>query len=210
MGETVGPGSQIGLRRNPPFDGLGDLRSFIQGIMLARGAQTKSDTGEATVPAATEVICFHTGGRPSVVTECRKIFRLLTSKSDGVDCCEKLVSVVFNEETMRARKKRIRGSDAYTCQTSLGIYSGRTLVPDVVPEKRRPHYQGYNTGDVVGFVDALAMTEQWETSRALKEKILGPKAMKLTTSEATSSLTMLTTFSWLFFKLLSTYHHNAQ
>ena len=185
MGETLGPGGQIDLRGNPPFDGLGDIRSFIQGIMLARGAQ----------------------GPPLVVNEYRKFFRLL-SKSDGVDCCEKLVSVVFNEETMR--KKRIRGSDAYTCQTTLCIYSGRTLVPDVVPEKRRPHYQGYNTGDVVGFVDALASTDQWETSRALKEKILGPKAMKLTTSEDTSSLTMLTKFAWLFLRLLSTSHHNAQ
>ena len=38
-----------------------------------------------------------------------------------------------------------------------------------VPEKRRPHCQGYNTGDVIGL-------------------ILGAKTVKLTSSEETSSL----------------------
>lgn len=96
-----------------------------------------------------------------------------------------MVSVVFSEETMRAGKKRIRNSGAYSYQSNLMFYTARTLVPECVPEKRRPRYQVYNTGDVIGFADAMGPRE---VSRPLKEKILGAKAVKLTSSEETSSL----------------------
>ena len=42
-GETKGVNSQVGLRRNPSIDGTSDFRNIIQAVMLARGAQVKSD-----------------------------------------------------------------------------------------------------------------------------------------------------------------------
>ena len=54
MGETLGPNSQVGLRRNPSFDASGDFRLLTHGLLVARGAQIKSDDGEATIFAPTE------------------------------------------------------------------------------------------------------------------------------------------------------------
>lgn len=163
---------------------------MLHGAMVGRGAQIKSDQQEATVPAAAEMVVFHCNGQQAK-SEIRKIFRLMSAKGDNVDCCEKTMAVVYNEETVRARKKRIRTSSGYSCHSSLCFYSGRNLVPDLAPEKKRSVYQGYNTGDVVGFVEAVSPQNQWQTTRPLKEKILGPSAMKLTTAEEVGSLPLV-------------------
>ena len=160
---------------------------------MLHGAQIKSDQQEAAVPAAAEMVVFHCNGQQAK-SEIRKIFRLMSAEGDNVDCCEKTMAVVYNEETVRARKKRIRTSSGYSCHSSLCFYSGHSLVPDLAPEKKRSVYQGYNTGDVVGFVEAVSPQNQWQTTRPLKEKILGPAAMKLTTAEEVGSLPLVFLF----------------
>ena len=196
-GETTGVNSQVGLRRNPIIDGTGEFRNIIQAVMLARGAQVKSDAGECTVPGQSEIICIHSGD--TVNGEVRKCFRLLSAKHEGTDCEEKLISVVFAEDTMRSRKKRIRGDNAYNTITWLQIYSAQTLVPTTVPEKRRVHFAGYNLGNVIGWVDAIQPGAMWETTRDVKEKILGGKANKLTSAEEAGALFVFYVF---FFKAL--------
>ena len=166
---------------------------MLHGAMVGRRAQIKSDQQEAAVPAAAEMVVFHCNGQQAK-SEIRKIFRLMSAEGDNVDCCEKTMAVVYNEETVRARKKRIRTSSGYSCHSSLCFYSGHSLVPDLAPEKKRSVYQGYNTGDVVGFVEAVSPQNQWQTTRPLKEKILGPAAMKLTTAEEVGSLPLVFLF----------------
>ena len=182
MGESMGPNGQPGLRRSTCFDASTDIRGLLHGSMIGRGAQVKSDAQEATVPASGELMVYHCAGS-ATKQEIRKIYRLTTAKGDTVDCQEKTQMVSFNEETMRARKKRIRGSAAYSCHSTLMFYTGRSLVPDLVPEKKRTVYQGYNTGDVIGFVEAVQPSGQWLATRPLKEKVLGGTAMKLTPGE---------------------------
>ena len=104
-------------------------------------------------------------------------------------------AVVYNEETMRARKKRIRTSSGYSCRSSLCFYSGRSLVPDLAPGEETvcvPWVQHWRRG-AMGFVKAVSPQNQWQTARPLKEKILGPAAMnlKLTTAEEVGSLPLV-------------------
>ena len=188
LGESIGPNAQPGLRRAVNFES-NDLRSLIHGALIGRGAQVKSDQQEATVPAAAELFVWH-GARNSLI-ELRKCFRLEKSKADGVDPVEKICTIVFNEDSVRNRKKRVRTSGGYSCQTTLVTYSGRQLVPDLATEKKRSIYSGYNTGDVLGFVESTAPAMQWQTTRSLKEKILGPKALSLTTAEELGTLVFI-------------------
>ena len=152
MGENMGVNSQIGLRRLQSLDGNGEIKSLIQATMLARGAQVKSDQGEITAPAPGEIVCFHAASdRPGAISELRKIFRLAAAtRGDTIDCEQKDIMVVFQEESVRSRKKRIKGSEAYRCDSYLHLFSGLTLIPGLVPEKRRLHYDGFNTGNVMG------------------------------------------------------------
>ena len=50
------------------------------------------------------------------------------------------------------------------------------------------HYAGYNLGNVIGWVDAIQPGAMWETTRDVKEKILGGKANKLTSAEEAGAL----------------------
>lgn len=192
MGESIGPNSQPGLRRSYPFDGAGLARSLVQGVMIARGGQIKTDQSECTVPAAGEMIAIHMANE-KMLPEVRKIFRVSSAPASmqGVDCSEKIVGVVYQDDSVRARKKRIRNSEAYSCQSTLGIYSGGTLIPEVCAEKKRKHFQGYNTGDILGFVEMVHPAMMWSTTRPLKDKMLGSRAMKLTAAEQTRNLAFM-------------------
>jgi hypothetical protein len=206
MGETPGLNAQVGLRRFPEVKGDGDFKNLLQSVMLARGAQVKSDAGEVTVPGNGEIIAVHTAERGLLQAEVRKVFRLQAARHEGTDCEEKCINVIFSEETVRSRKKRIRGSEAYTTLTSIQAFSAAQLVPGVVPEKKRMHYPGWNNGNVVGWVDALPATALWESTREVKEKILGNQTMKLSTAEAAGFcdivfFRLFHFFGWLFYCL---------
>ena len=48
------------------------------------------------------------------------MFRLAKSKATtGTEATEKVLSVVYNEESIRQRKKRARGSEAYSQQSTV-------------------------------------------------------------------------------------------
>lgn len=166
LGESCGgPLAQRGLRRSKPFE-VGTWKSLLHGALLARGAQQKSDEGEAPVPCDTDVVLIHSGGRPDILASARQMFRLEKSKQVvNTDAWEKKVGVVFNEEGIRQRKKRIKTSDGYSQQTDVFAYTQKGCVPETFPERRRKHYSGYNTGDVIGWVDCVGSDDLWVTSR---------------------------------------------
>ena len=119
IGEGMGPRQQAGLRRRAAFD-QAELSAILQGCMLGRGAQTKSDQGEATVPCPTDMVRVHTGQRLESKREVKRVFRLESSKSDAIDCNMQEINVIFNEESIRTRKSRVRGP--YTDIKSLVLH----------------------------------------------------------------------------------------
>lgn len=165
VGESPGPKSQPGLRRKATLS-HGELQALIQGTMLGRGAQVKSDENgiEATVPSPCDWVAVHATGRSDPMGNLKKVFRLANSKSDAIDCCQKNYTLIFNE-TIRQRKTRVRGNDPYSQCTTLAVFSAKPLVPDMVPDKRRIHYAGHSTGDVVGWLELLPVQDFWEAAR---------------------------------------------
>ena len=162
VGEGMGARQQQGLRRRAFFE-AGELTAILQGCILGRGAQTKSDQGEATVPSPTDMVWVHLGHREEAKKEVKRAFRLESSKSEAIDCNLLEVSIIFNEESIRARKMRIKGP--YSQTSSLWCFSQKILVPEVLQEKRRSQYAGWNTGNVIGFVDLFPERSLWDTNR---------------------------------------------
>ncbi len=112
LGESMGPHGQPKLRRKTSID-MGVLRKLVHGAILGHHGQKKADTGEATVPAAGDLVVLYDGCRGKTVQkDLRSLFRLQSSRNDNIDCEVKLVTLVFNEESIRQRKQRVRGSEA--------------------------------------------------------------------------------------------------
>lgn len=168
MSEGIGPLCAHGLRKTKSLDMvLPVLRKLVHGALLGHGAQRKNEEGEATCPAAGDIVMIMGGARPvaNFRKDVRTLFRATNNRNDTVDCEETMLSLVFNEESIRSRKARCRGSNAYSLHAPLLIYSPTTLVPECVMEKKRCHFPGYNTGDVVGWINGLAASDMWTLPR---------------------------------------------
>ena len=48
-------------------------------------------------------------------------------------------------------------------------------MPDNTPEKKHTKHEGYNVGDVLGFVRAPANTDSWCMAKNQKRGLLGPR-----------------------------------
>eukprot|EP00435_Cladocopium_sp_Y103_P027001 s4446_g6.t1 len=159
LGESQGPNGQPLLRKKyTPETAL--LRKLIQGSMLARGSQ-KRENGEATRVVDGDVICIHDGfSQPGGMKEAKSMFRLSTSKKDSeLDSELKEVLVVFEEDSIRNRKQRIRGG--YNCNTSMAVVTSAPFT-QCLPEKAFDHHPGYCTSNLINRVKAMAPTEKVE------------------------------------------------
>ncbi len=162
-------------RKPPAHESL--IRKLVHGALIGRGApkQNDSDSPEATVPVDQDVVVLHDGGRAHMKTALQSPFKLASSTSGALDAQEKQVTVVLNEESVRKRKKRVRGSEPYSLKSTLYFMSSKLLVPDTVPEIADKKYPGYNVGDVVGFVNQRPLANTWHLPPKDKRALFGPR-----------------------------------
>lgn len=83
-----------------------------------------------------------------------------------MDAEVKKLLITYDDESMRSRKKRSRGS--YSTYSMYHIASNQIL-SQAIPEKQYQIHKGYCTGDVFGPVKAIQASELWHGSRTLKE-----------------------------------------
>ena len=67
------------------------------------------------------------------------------------------------KESIRGRKKKVRGH-SYTQRLELTLYSDKGLGV-ILPEKPRQIYSGTSSGDIIGFVTAMPISQMWKMSR---------------------------------------------
>ncbi len=144
------------------------MRRLIHGALIGRGAQKKNEN-EATKPKGQDVVFIHDGGRPHLRNSVECPFRPTNSKTKALDSEEKLVTICYNEEMVRKRKRLIRGSEPYTLKSQLYIFFAKSLVPDIISERARSLFAGWNIGDVLGFVSPPSSPAVWSLPR--KEKV---------------------------------------
>ena len=162
LGESQGPGARKLLRRKFTAD-LPLLRKLIQGAMLARGSQ-KRENSEATRVVEGDLVMIHDGlGHPGGVKEAKNMFRLSSAKKEAdLDSEVREVLIVFDDESIRQRKQRVKGS--YTSHTTLLVASAAPLAQSV-PERAYEHHPGHTTSNIVHGVKALAPADMWFASR---------------------------------------------
>ena len=162
LGETIGPNCQESLRKKFQPD-IGLMRKLVQGALLGRGAQRRTEEGEATNVPEGDVVALH-AGMDRAGAMCQSVFRLATAKKDDMDAEIKQLLVTYDDDSMRSRKKRSRGS--YSTYSTYYLASHHCLT-QAIPEKQYQHHKGYCTSDVFGPVKAMQASELWHASRTL-------------------------------------------
>ena len=168
------------LKRNPLPD-KDAMQDLIWGAMAALNGQVQSfTTGQVSKPAEGCIVAVHQHCVQPFLQkrkeELQKLFRGPKTKEPFIDCCEKVLSVTWEEESIRERKRRIKGGSSYHSVSQINFYSHSDLISDCLPEKKRHHYKGYNVADAVGFVEAVPSTKLLRRSRKVKAEILGGTA----------------------------------
>ena len=161
LGESQGCGQQPLLRKSfcPSIE---LMRKLVHGSMNGRGSQKENDLGECTKVPDGDIIAIHVGPERSNKKDAKSLFRLSTNAKAKQDSEIKETMVAFKDDTVRARKQRVKG--AYSCRSELLLISS-TALSNAVPEKKFEHHQGSCSSDVFGLVNALAPAEMWHTTR---------------------------------------------
>lgn len=163
LGESSqGPGAQALLRKKYNVEAP-LLRKLVQGSMIARGSQRR-ESNEATRVVEGDLVAVHAGiGHPGGHKEAKAMFRLSSAKKDAdLDSEVKDMLIVFDDESIRNRKQRVRGS--YVSHTCMVLASSAPLT-QCIPEKAFEQHTGHCTSNVFQGVKALAPTDMWHTSR---------------------------------------------
>eukprot|EP00435_Cladocopium_sp_Y103_P020629 s1684_g5.t1 len=160
LGEAQGPGCQPGLRKQ--FSAPAPLLSrLIYGSMVARGSQKVNDEGEAKAVVEGDLVMVHCGSRGK--KEIKAMFS--GSKNQRAESELKETIIVYTDESLRSRKKRVKGG--YSGHSQLVTASSAPLA-QVVPEKSYDFHTGSCWSDVFSGVQALGASELWYASRTVE------------------------------------------
>ena len=160
LGETYGPNCQENLRKRfQPEVGL--LRKLLHGCLLGRGAQRRTEEGEATAVPEGDLVLLHTGIDRSTST-CLSLFRLATAKKEDMDSEVKNLLVTFDDDSIRDRQKRVKG--AYSTYSTFLLASSQAL-SQAIPERQFQFHKGYCMSDCFGPVRATPVSELWHATR---------------------------------------------
>jgi hypothetical protein len=106
------------------------------------------------------------------VQECRNVLRLNSARANSsLDCEEKEIWLTYKDESIRARKKLVRGGGNYSCRSSLLMFSSSSLIPNCVPERRYEGIGAHNTTDALGLIQALPTSALWHEPRTARNPI---------------------------------------
>lgn len=184
VGESQGPGQQPLLRKKYTMD-TNALKKLVQGALMGRGSQKRGQAGaeEATRVVDGDVVMIHNGfSHPGGQREAKSVFRLSTAKKEAeVDSELREVLVIFEDESIRNRKQRVRGS--YNSSTCVTVATS-TIFTQCLPEKAYEHHPGHCFSNVLCNVKALRASEAWHLSRNEKEEVLGKDRVVTITEDA--------------------------
>lgn len=145
------------------------LTKVLGATLRARSKASDDAAGgdEAIGMVDGDCIMFLDGGKAGVQTRMQGVIRSLAGK-----CQRKAVTVAFSEQSLVARRSRVRGVATLDQTETLSIVTDRTFT---VPDKNRQYYQGSNRGSLLAWV-ALPKWESdatWTASFEAKKEIYG-------------------------------------
>ena len=160
LGESMGPACQPNLRKQ--FQAQPSLLSkLVHGAMVARGSQKVNDEGQATAVVEGDLVMVHIGvGRSK--REVKALFAVPGGKQQRTDSELKESIITYNDEALRTRKKRVKGS---YCGHSVLVTASVNSLSQSVPERTYDFHAGSCWSDVLANVKALPASELWHTPR---------------------------------------------
>jgi hypothetical protein len=138
--------------------------------MQGRGAQNNKDD-EYCQPVAGDVYFLLDGKREHLHKTLLEAFCPSGKKAGLTDCSVRVFNLFLSEQSLRARKAIVRGSDPISQRQCMLCVTASPLVPDTIPEKAHTKYQGTNRGDVIGLIHMPALEGAWQLPFSKKKAV---------------------------------------
>jgi len=160
--------------RKPPFDEEA-FKTMMHGIMQGRGG-APNERGRCTTLVPGDVIMLSNGGR-NLDTPFAAPFQDASGPNVQLTTVHtKTMTVTISEDSLRARKSRVKG-DIQQVQT-LTLVTTNSF-NEVVPERSHCKYDGTNRGDAFGFVVLPQMADAWTLNVDAKRAIYGNRLVPI-------------------------------
>jgi hypothetical protein len=102
-----------------------------------------------------------------------------TNMKSGTDASVKVFNLFVSEQSLRARKSLIRGSESIMQRQCMLAVSSKPLVPDAIPEKDHNPYEGTNCGDVIGLINLPPLSNSWQLPFQTKRLLYGDRLVSV-------------------------------
>ena len=112
-----------------------------------------------------DVLMFLDTGKSGVQSRMASLVKQVCGRT-----CKKQVMVAFSEESVTARKMRVRGVATVDQSEGLTLMTSSQFS---VPEKKREHYQGSNRGSVLAWVKLPKWESCWKLTFGDKKTLYG-------------------------------------
>jgi len=151
----------------------GVVLCLLRGSMQGRGAQNKD--GAYYQPVSGDVYFILDGKREHLHKSLLEAFCAPGKKA--TDCSVRVFNLFVSEQSLRARKAIVRGSDPISQRQCMLSVSPNALVPDMIPEKPHSKYHGTNRGDVIGLVNLQSLEGSWQLTFDKKKLLYGERLL---------------------------------
>lgn len=158
-------------------DGL--VQGLLRGSMQGRGAQNKD--GLYYQPISGDVYFLLDGKREHLHKSLLEAFCPLGKKAP--ECSVRVFNLFLSEQSLRARKAIVRGSDPISQRQCMLSVSPNALVPDTIPEKPHSKYHGTNRGDVIGLINLHSLDGSWQLTFEKKKVLYGDRLVACDTQD---------------------------
>lgn len=152
---------------------------MLRGSMQGRGAQNKD--GVYYQPVSGDVYFILDGKREHLHKSLLEAFCAPGKKA--TDCSVRVFNLFVSEQSLRARKAIVRGSDPISQRQCMLSVSPNALVPDMIPEKPHSKYHGTNRGDVIGLVNLQSLEGSWQLTFDKKKLLYGERLLASDTQD---------------------------
>ena len=153
----------------------GILARLLRGSMRGRGCQA-SVSNEYVLPLEGDIYVLTDGKRDYLH---RPFMDAFTPKGrkPNTEAIVRRFTHYASEESLRARKTLVRGSDSLPQQGAMFCISKTTIVGDIIPERRHIMYNGSSRGDIIGPIVLPTLAAQWQLSFAKKKELYGDRLL---------------------------------
>ncbi len=144
-----------------------------RGSMQGRGCQANM-YDEVVVPLPGDIYVLTDGKRDYLHRPLMDAFTPKGRKT-STEASVRRFTHYASEESLRARKTLVRGSDSLPQQGTMFCVSATTIVGEISPERRHIMYSGTSRGDIIGPIVLPTLAAHWQLPFGKKRELYGER-----------------------------------